>query len=1805
MFLVAGFLSAQDVAPSPSEERVPETVGRSAKEARASVTAAGLVCKFQIGSPASAPEKEFTVYSQSPLSGARAIKGQTVRLLLYGRFEGRSTAEVSAAPELVQVWATPFLDKSEEQADLRSGRVVVSVLDMNVPAGGTKIELRRTWIGPGRNGLLGGGWRLNWDRRLTRSPSRVVIEDGPGQIQLTPDKNGESYQSPAGDLLRFEERRAVWVRPGGIQETFDEQGRLVTRDELNGNRLTLSYGPAGDLSRIEGPGGASVQFTADEKGRITRAESSTGHVVQYVFSGGKAPAQDPAVDLVPLSYSYDGYGLLTRVEHPRQGATEFAYDARGRIQSRQWSDGAKELFVYDDATRTLNYTDATGHVTRTTWSVDGRRAEVTSPSGLKALVEYDQAGRTVALTGPTNQTVRFSYDALGRTKSVEDPAKGITRLEYLRQTSLPTLVSGPREKRTTLEYDAASNLTRLSDETDPSQNATFSYFSNGQVQTAVYGSGQQHSFTYDDLGRRKSITDAEGHVWRYEYDVHGNVVREINPAGGATQKTYDAHNRLTSVTDPTGATTRFAYEQRGRFFSIVKTNARGIVTRSIYDQRGRLSALRDGAGQSTHYSYDASGRIVSVSNPAGQTYQYEYDADGRRVSEKNPLGAVTQRTYDALDHVTKVIAADGAISTYEYSPAGLLAKVTDGAHLAAAYEHDSLGRLSAATDALQRTAQYECTPSGRLSKLIPMSGPIVTRDYDAQGRLARIRRGEQTLVEYAYDLLGHRTKEVRAGGREIAFRYDALGQMVAWHDNQGGSGTIERDAVGRPVALIDALGASTKLEYDPVGNLLSTTDALGKVRKRAYDHRNRLIEVAEPTGDVARYEYDPAGHLASVRHPGGGTSTYQYDALGRPVSSTVPSGGQAHAKYDATGRLLETTDAKGQLTRFSYNSAGQLAEKVLADKKTVRCEYNAQGRLTKVDDGAFPVIYGYDESGHVTRIEYPAIKRSLAWDYNDAGLKTRFIDSEGRAVQYQYDEFDRLTAMKPADGGPLTFAYDAKNRVIAVAWPNGVKGAWQFDAEDRPLTLTYTDAGGKKLAGWDYKYDAAGNLTETLEEGHTTRYQHDARGQLLAESFGNEKGTTYTYFPGGNRAKREAGGSATEYRYNESDQLLAAGKETFRYDANGNVVERHGPAGMTEYTYDVENRLVGVKRPDGETVEYRYAPTGERIARIDAKGTTYYVTDGVNLLAELGGDLKPRATYLNGPRIDQPLLMTRDGQTWCFHADRLGSIRRLTDSRGTKAADYDYDAFGQPRDYENSLVSPFTYAAREFDAATGLYYNRRRYYDPRLGRFLAVDPAQPELAEPRTLNPYLYALNSPLLYIDPMGTDENPVDTSPQPLDPYDPYAPIPLPRGLTRSTPLKHFTRPQVADAAVAGQELGWGPSGESLHMTTLAPGSGARYPEGIGTPSNSWASFTVTAGDVVDAGMVIVPNTNPYYEPGTNWIIMRQPGQDVVKLPGAYRTGPYFPANQDGGSRNNGRGGFLNLPDVDLSAAGNVAGPVGLMFLGLNLMSDVLEGQSPVQIITTEVPNGLIGIGVGSAVTLGATALGYGIGAAIGLLGGPPLAVGLATLGGGFAIGAMLGIGAMGTGKRLGQDLGALAGDSPVGAGPANWADLPPPPFDLGLSLLDPQSWGYPSNSGNAINPWSVFAPGSDDDILRRALAAEAQLGQNNGLGTNQRPYWASPRGYGGRGANNQAARQRQSPMQRQSQMQGRGQGQRQQTQSGGGKVQPVTGPPPLQLVPAFTPVQAPKPLQVQGPPPLPGAISSQPASTSSRATSSGRRR
>jgi RHS repeat-associated protein len=75
----------------------------------------------------------------------------------------------------------------------------------------------------------------------------------------------------------------------------------------------------------------------------------------------------------------------------------------------------------------------------------------------------------------------------------------------------------------------------------------------------------------------------------------------------------------------------------------------------------------------------------------------------------------------------------------------------------------------------------------------------------------------------------------------------------------------------------------------------------------------------------------------------------------------------------------------------------------------------------------------------------------------------------------------------------------------------------------------------------------------------------------------------------------------------------------------------------------------------------------------------------------------------------------------------------------------DYGPYGESAAAPTGVA--FRYTGRRFDAETGLYYYRARYYSPTLGRFLQTDP----VGTKDDLNLYAYVGNDPLDRADPTG----------------------------------------------------------------------------------------------------------------------------------------------------------------------------------------------------------------------------------------------------------------------------------------------------------------------------------------------------------------------------------------------------------------------------------------------------------------------
>jgi len=121
---------------------------------------------------------------------------------------------------------------------------------------------------------------------------------------------------------------------------------------------------------------------------------------------------------------------------------------------------------------------------------------------------------------------------------------------------------------------------------------------------------------------------------------------------------------------------------------------------------------------------------------------------------------------------------------------------------------------------------------------------------------------------------------------------------------------------------------------------------------------------------------------------------------------------------------------------------------------------------------------------------------------------------------------------------------------------------------------------------------------------------------------------------------------------------------------------------------------------------------------------------------------------MDGPGIDEPLIIEKNGASFFYHADGLGSITEITDSTGAIKQQYMYSSFGKiESQLDPNFIQPYTFTAREFDPETGLYFYRHRTYDWRTGRFVTEDPAKFKGG----INFYAYVGNNPVIYVDPLG----------------------------------------------------------------------------------------------------------------------------------------------------------------------------------------------------------------------------------------------------------------------------------------------------------------------------------------------------------------------------------------------------------------------------------------------------------------------
>lgn len=395
-------------------------------------------------------------------------------------------------------------------------------------------------------------------------------------------------------------------------------------------------------------------------------------------------------------------------------------------------------------------------------------------------------------------------------------------------------------------------------------------------------------------------------------------------------------------------------------------------------------------------------------------------------------------------------------------------------------------------------------------------------------------------------------------------------------------------------------------------------------------------------------------------------------------------------------------------------------------------------------------------------------------NYDALGRRTGLVlgGSATGSITYNYSPTTfRFTGLTGFGGGATTISYNDDGLPLSTALPGGVQVTQTYTSNHLPQETSFSITALNTAAGVLYAYDPLNRIARrTQGDGLKKRvYGYDANGRWLANfrdsavvgttrptcSFDPNLGyvcndptvqwqqtytESYTYDLNGNPTNQGAVQGA-------GDRLNQFNGYTLEHDADGNVTRKY-KSGYDQYLYwNALGQLDSVKT-NGQTTRYHYDGFGRRMRMITPAGVaTLYVYDGDDLLLELDAAGAVVAKYTYYPGVDDPHSVVRGGTTYYYGTDQQGSVLALFNGAGQVVNSYKYLPFGEAESATETVANPLRYTAREFEAATGLYYYRNRWYDPALHRFLSQDP----IGIAGGVNLYAYVGNDPANYVDPYG----------------------------------------------------------------------------------------------------------------------------------------------------------------------------------------------------------------------------------------------------------------------------------------------------------------------------------------------------------------------------------------------------------------------------------------------------------------------
>ena len=909
------------------------------------------------------------------------------------------------------------------------------------------------------------------------------------------------------------------------------------------------------------------------------------------------------------------------------------------------------------------------------------------------------------------------------------------------------------------------------------------------------------AYHYDADGDLILAQDENGAAWTYQYQHHlitrytdrtergmnlqwqgtgadAKAVREWADDGSFdTRLDWDENIRLTYVTDALGHETWHYYDLQGYTYRIRYPDDRsewlfrddaknlirhvhvdGSTDRYAYDARDNLLQHIRADHSVVHYAYDDHNQLIKISDAEGGLWLRDYDLHGNLTETLDPLGNKTEYAYNKAGLPTAIKDANGAEKTLDYTPAGQLTSYTDCSGKTSTWAYNALGQRVGFTDAAGHTTEYRYQ-SGHL---VLIKHPDNTEEQfrrDAEGRLLTHVDDLGRCTTWSYTAAGLIAERIDAAEQTLRYRWDRLGRLLNLENENQQHTRFEYDPVGRLLTESGFDGRVTRYTYDAEsGRLASTVDGQ-RVINLQFDPMNRLIERRATLGERTQAEtfaYDGNGNLLLASNPHSRLQWF-HDAAGNLLRehqhylhSTAPTVSVWQHEYDPLNQRIATTRPDGHRVSWLTYGSGHVLSLKLDDQELVGYERDDLHREVARHHGNHLVQrQSWDPLG---RLEQQVLIRSDGkslllnrdYSYDNASQLTRINDSRRGPLAYRYDPVGRLLHAT-SRLGEETFAFDPASNLLDEKTQQP-----QRPLEQNPNRSKLMDNLLRDYAGTHYEYDERGNQTKRLHNGRVSHLHWDLFDRLT--HFSDDRLTVaYTYDALGRRLSKNA-----EARFQNNP---AAGSQ---WNINQHALkQRELGCDYTLYGWDGDTLAWETCPPlidgdTGRTVHYVYEP-GTFIPVAQAlRFATMRLLKQPDYSGAYDPETDPLWTYT-------PVVPKIDVLSW-YHCDHLGTPQEMSDRNGQIVWSADHKAWGEIREQrsekakQQGLSNPLRFQGQYHDHETGLHYNRYRYYDPRVGRFISKDP----IGYAGGLNLFAYAPN-PVGWVDPLGLAKSPASTDRKP----------------------------------------------------------------------------------------------------------------------------------------------------------------------------------------------------------------------------------------------------------------------------------------------------------------------------------------------------------------------------------------------------------------------------------------------------------